>query len=438
MGQTFTAQSKRRYVVMAAGTQAGKTAFGPHWLYREIYGDDEFQGCGRGDYLAVTSTFDLFKLKMLPSLLDVFDGIYDMAKYWAGTRVIELRDPETGKFWAEKSDDQMWARIILRSADALSGLESATAGAAWLDEVGQDTFTNNAYNAIRRRLALRRGRVLMTTTLYAYNWFLVRIVKPTLATGTTEFFTTDVGDIDLTESDDTDTTLVQFDSTINPLFSREEFIDAQNNLSEEEFNMFYRGRESTRRFLIYDNFDVTKDVCEPFHIPENWNRYVGVDFGGTHTAAVFYAEHPDTGKLYAYREYLSGNKTIKQHVASLLEGESNMPLCYGGARSEGQWRTEFSQSGLQVNRPSLDDVDVGISRVYAQHANSKIIYFNNMRGIIEEKNSYRRKRARDGGYTDEIMNKNSYHLLDAERYIISEIRQSSDIRMKVKRLTLGR
>lgn len=422
------------YLITNSYIVTHNTTFGPHWLFDEIY--DPVVGKGRGDYLAVTATYDLFKLKMLPSILDVLEGVYGIGRYWAGMKVIELRNPETGDYMAKRADDSMWGRIILRSADALAGLESSTAAAAWLDEVGQDAFTSGAYNAIRRRLALRRGRVLMTTTLYSYNWFLTRIVKPTLATGTTEFIYSDVGDIDYTESDETNTTLVQFDSTVNPLFSQAEFAEAQNTLSEEEFSMFYRGRETTRRFLIYNNFDTEKHTTKRFHIPENWARYVGVDFGGTHMAAVFYAEEPETKKLYAYKEYLAGNKTIKQHVADMLSGEPSMPVCYGGAKSEGQWRTEFSQAGLQVNKPSVNEVDVGIARVYAQHAVDGIIYFDDLSKIIEEKSSYRRKRLPNGDYSDEIMNKETYHMLDCERYIVSEIRQMDNMRMKIRRLSL--
>lgn len=424
------------YLITNSYIPTHNTTFGPHWLYNEIY--DPVDGKGRGDYLAVTATYDLFKLKMLPSILDVLEGIYDVGRYWSGMKVIELRNPETGEYMAKRADDSMWGRIILRSADALAGLESSTAAAAWLDEVGQDAFSNSAYNAIRRRLALRRGRILMTTTLYSYNWFLTRIVKPTLATGTTDFIYSDVGDIDYTESDETNTTLVQFDSTVNPLFSQEEFTEAQNTLSEEEFSMFYRGRETTRRFLIYNNFDTEKHTTKRFYIPETWARYVGVDFGGTHMAAVFYAEEPETKKLYAYKEYLAGNKTIKQHVADMLSGEPSMPVCYGGAKSEGQWRTEFSQAGLQVNKPSVGDVDVGIARVYAQHAVDGIIYFDDLSKIIEEKSSYRRKRLPNGDYSDEIMNKETYHMLDCERYIVSEIRQMDNMRMKIRRLSLRR
>ena len=51
---------------MLAGTQGGKTSFGPHWLNREI------KTKGPGDYLAVTATFPLLENKMLPELKKAF------------------------------------------------------------------------------------------------------------------------------------------------------------------------------------------------------------------------------------------------------------------------------------------------------------------------------------------------------------------------------
>ena len=61
-GQTAAWQSKARFVAMQASTQGGKTVFGPVWLHREM--DEQ----GPGDYLAVTATFPLLRLKMLPEL----------------------------------------------------------------------------------------------------------------------------------------------------------------------------------------------------------------------------------------------------------------------------------------------------------------------------------------------------------------------------------
>ena len=176
-GQLKVLQSDRRFIMNLAGSQGGKTCLGPVWLHREI-GEK-----GGGDYLATTSTYDMFKLKMLPELLSEFvegmvtDGNYnqpyrvDIGKYWPGLRLIELaEDLGPGEFWAKNENDRMWGRIILRSADAKAGLESATAKAAWLDELGQKEFTLEAWEATLRRLSLSQGRVLGTTSLYYWGW----------------------------------------------------------------------------------------------------------------------------------------------------------------------------------------------------------------------------------------------------------------------------
>ena len=97
LAQNIIWDSERRSIAMSAGSQSGKTSYGPWWLMREIY-----EKRGSGDYLAVTSSYDLFKLKMLPSMLAVFEK-FGLGRYWAGDRVIELADPITGKFLANKS-----------------------------------------------------------------------------------------------------------------------------------------------------------------------------------------------------------------------------------------------------------------------------------------------------------------------------------------------
>src|SRR5579859_1708742 len=129
-GQTAAWESRRRIVAMLAGTQGGKTSFAPWWLHREI------QTRGAGDYLAVTDSFDLFKLKFLPSMRECFEQVLRCGRYWSGERLIEIADPTTGRFLAKRADDPMWARIILRSADSKSGVESTSAKAAVLDEAG--------------------------------------------------------------------------------------------------------------------------------------------------------------------------------------------------------------------------------------------------------------------------------------------------------------
>src|SRR5688572_16771752 len=84
-GQTRAWDSRRRFVFIIAGTQSGKTSFAPAWLDREI------TRAGRGDYLAVTANYDLFKLKFYPEMSHYFEELFGWG-YSASERVLWRQD----------------------------------------------------------------------------------------------------------------------------------------------------------------------------------------------------------------------------------------------------------------------------------------------------------------------------------------------------------
>ena len=415
-GQQLAWESERKVTAVISGTQSGKTSWCPFWLRREIYAR------GPGDYLAVTSTFDLFKLKMLPAMREVFEDIYGEGRYWPSSRILEIADPETGQFKAQRADDPMWARIILRSADSSGGLESSTAKGAVLDEAGQDRFTLDAVRAIRRRLALYQGRTLITSTLYNLGWVVSEVITPAEETGEKQIERIGAGELEFTDSPDADIALIQFDSIINPVYPESEYEAARASLPDDEFALYYRGRVAQLRSLIYDAFDRKLHVVPPFVIPTSWKRYLGLDFGGVNTVGLFYAEEPDTGRLFCYREYKEGRRSAAEHAAALIQGEVGIPFCVGGSKSEGQWRIEFAQGGLPVLPPDVNSVDVQINRVYAQHKKDAIVYFDDLTGVLDEKGRFKRQRDRQGEVTDKIENEASFHHMAAERYLVSYLR----------------
>lgn len=179
---------------------------------------------------------------------------------------------------------------------------------------------------------------------------------------------------------------------------------------------------------VYDGWDALAHVIPPFPIPESWPRYLGLDFGGTNTAAVFYALNPDTDQLILYREYLAGGRTAGQHTPFLIEGEPVTPFCVGGAKSEGQWRAEFKAAGLEVHEPAIKDVALGISRVNGQHKKNGILVFSTCTGYLEQKGSYRY--LPDAADPDAIERKRHFHYMDAERYIVGYLRPESDVRAR--------
>lgn len=417
LGQVLAYNSSRRIIAMIAGTQGGKTSFVSWWLWKQIRLN------GGGDYLAVTATYDLFKLKLLPAMLECFEHILGIGRYWAGDKVLEIADPNEG-FLARTSQDRMWARVILRSADSAGGLESATAKAAVLDEAGQEKFRVGSWRAIRRRLALNRGPILITTTLYQLGWLDADVMGPAEETGVEKRYRVGEAELIHIDSEEKDTTLIQYDSIINPQYPVEEFIDARETLPAEEFDMQYRGRVGKSRTLIYDCFSLKKNVVERFTIPGTWKRWVGLDFGGTNTAGVYFAEDPETGVLYAYRLYLEGKLTAAEHALKLMDSDYEL-MIFGGTHSEGQWRKEFRTGGLYVHEPPNIGLEVGIMRVYAAKKKRLVVYFSDLWPIIDENLRYKRKVDEYGNVQDEIVAKASFHYMDAERYIVTYVKSTA-------------
>lgn len=432
------------YLCTSSYLATHNTTYGPWWLYREIL------RCGGADYLAVTSNYDLFKLKMLPVLRETFEHVLGIGRFWAGSGVIELCDlsdgPTYGQFLADRSDGRMWGRIILRSARSESGLESSTAAAAWIDEGGQSDFTLSTWQAILRRLSLYRGRVLVTTTIYEENWLKYEAY-------------------DRWQAGDPDYNIIQFDSATNPSFPREEQEKRRQTMQDYRFAMFYLGQFSTPPARIYpfsrnihvvsfDNlsqtdFPIPHDIpCSPHRIPWNWKRWVGIDFGAVNTAIVWVVYNPIDERYYVYREMLEGGKITAEYafliksywwqdpeesptylqsmmneyrIQDMYFYKENVVGFWGGSPSEEQARMDWQAAGIPVYRPPIKDIRAGIDRVTALFKQDKIRVFDTCQRIIWEFEHYSRKVDDQGNVIDSINDQHTYHMLDALRYVVSGI-----------------
>ena len=314
-------------------------------------------------------------------------------------------------------------KIMFGHASDPESLESATAKAAWLDECGQRAFKRESYEAILRRLSLSKGRVLATTTPYELGWMKQ------------EFH-------DRWKAGDPDYDFINFDSTENPSFPKGEFERARNSLPAWKFDLFYRGIYTRPAGMIYDCFvdelSPNGHLVKRFAIPDRWPRFLGLDFGGVNTAGVFIAEELDTDgrrlsprRFYAYREYKAGGRTAGQHAKALLEGEPKIPVAVGGSHSEEQWRQEFRQGGrdpsmvnigegassLPVREPPIKDVEVGIDRVYGAIKEDQLFVFDDLLGLRGQLMAYSRELDDAGEPTEKIEDKETYHFLDALRYV---------------------
>ena len=391
-GQLRAWDSKKRFVFILAGTQGGKTEFAVPWMLREI------KEKGEGEYLVVSPSFPLQEKKVIPTYLNILKDKLNLGEHKVGARQFILNKREF---------KEHPCTIFFGSADNPDSLESCTAKAAHVDEVGQKSFRLSSWEAILRRLSIHEGRVLGTTTIYNLGWLKNEIY-------------------DQWVHGDPDIDVIQFPSIMNPAFPKSEYERAERTLPRWKFNMFYKGLYDRPAGMIYDCFDESICKIAPIALDPLWPRHVGLDFGGVNTAALWIAEHKVNEKVtnyYIYREYLAGGKSAAGHSAEfkkLSKGE-NIINWVGGSKSEGQWRLEFQQSGVSVRESPITDVEVGINRVYGLHKENRIFIFNTLKKYLDQKMSYSRVLDGSGNPTEKIEDKEKYHLLDAERYIFSHL-----------------
>ena len=409
-------ESEQRIILLSAGTQSGKTSWLPWWLRREI------ARCGSGDYIGATSTYKLFSRKFLPEFLAVFCDILDIGRYWAGDQIIELKDPETGRFRASNPRDDMWGRILMGSAQSPGSLESATAKAAILDECGQDSFLLRSYEAITRRLHVHHGRMAMGTTLYNWGW-VKGLIDRAKAGGATHAEYIGAGEIEQTTNEALGIDVIQYDSIINPVFDVDEYERARATMASDDFDLFYRGRVGKPRTMIYDCWDPKVHLVPAFPIPRHWPRVVGVDPLGEYVVAHWLAWDPERQQLHIYREYYAPfGETTSGHAHAILEASHNEPIAAfcGGGPSERQQRADFAGAGLPLQAPPITNVWAGINRVYELLKTFKlVVHQGKCPHLVDEIGRYQRKKDKEGNATDTILNKDTYHALDDVRYSVA-------------------
>jgi hypothetical protein len=366
---------------------------GPVWLFNEI------KAKGPGDYLVVSPTFTLLELKALPAFIKFFDKQMGLGRY--------VQTPVRRFEFSEEGERMMFGRydpanptvVYFAYAEDPESLESMTIKAAWLDEAGQKKFKLGSWQAILRRLAVNRGRALITTTPYDFGWLKTQIFDRYVA-------------------GEPDYDVINFKSTENPAFPQEEYDRAKATMPAWQHALFYDGEFRRAAGLIYDCFQPSTQSIPRFAIPRTWGRICGLDFGGTNTAATIFAEKPNTNELYLYRCYKAGGRTALEHSFYIQQGEPEFRVVAGGSRGEGQWRQEFRRGGtingvevpgLMVRKPAIADVRLGIMRVYGAFARNEIFIFDDQEDILEELETYSWELDQNQQPTGEIDDKGSFH-----------------------------
>lgn len=382
------ADYQARTLAAIAGTGGGKTSMGYWWLYLRMESEP---GYGWG---LCEPTYPMLSKIILNSPDPERPDLITWLK-WAGI----FRDYKA----IDRIIETTLGKIYLGSTDNPDSMQGPALKGYWLDEGGLMKLV--AYQTALQRVSFYDGQVLITTTPYNRGWLK-----------------TEVAD----KADDKRITMRRWRSIDNPAFPKHVYEEMRATMQRHRFSMMYDASFERPMGMIYSSFNSDKCVIDPFTIPESWPRYVGQDYGPVNTAVLWYAKNPTKYKgwpadtMFAYREYLEGNKSIQQHVKDLQglsKGEPIQRKAASGLPSERQWRREFSEKGWHLQECPITDVEVGIDKVWALHQQDKLVYFKTLKQTLAQKEEYRRKLDESQQPTEVIDDKAKFHFMDAERYI---------------------
>lgn len=158
--------------------------------------------------------------------------------------------------------------------------------------------------------------------------------------------------------------------------------------------------------------DVT---CSPFAIPAHWKRGYGMDVGWKKTSAIWGAQDPADGTLYAYSEYYVGEKVPLIHATAVKARGDWMvgamdSAAWGRSQRDGeQLMVEYMDCGLKLVNANKA-VEAGLYHVWQLLETGRLKFFNTLRNTAAEYRIYRRDEKGD------VVKEND-HLMDALRYM---------------------
>ena len=211
------------------------------------------------------------------------------------------------------------------------------------------------------------------------------------------------------------------------------------SLTGAQRDRLYLGMWVAPAGAIYEVFG-KQHVCEAFEIPTSWPRFVGIDPFGAYIAAVWLAWEEENRKLHVYREYREPfGVSTPTHVQNILQltGSETVFAWVGGGPSERQARMDFNASGIPLQPSPVVEVWAGIDRVNQLLIDNAIVIHDCCVWLLDEIGSYRRKMSGDQ-VTEQIQNKDDYHMLDGLRYPVSYLTDGNLSRIVYDPVDIGK
>lgn len=195
------------------------------------------------------------------------------------------------------------SRFSLKGADEPKSLLGPGLDALGVDEA-QDIKPDVYGTVLSPMLIGKLGRSMLIGTKRKNNWFCDLWLKAKR------------GFIEEAEA-------FYFPSFANPTIPKEEWSREQYSkpqwIWKREFVSDPFASDDVEEGIKYLEFDRRKHLEQPFEIPQDWRRFVGMDWGIRHpTTAVFAALNPKTGEIHVYDFYTRSEMNADAQAQEIL------------------------------------------------------------------------------------------------------------------------
>jgi phage terminase large subunit len=225
-----------------------------------------------------------------------------------------------------------------------------------------------------------------------------------------------------------------------------DYIGKLDALTGVRYKRLRLGRWVAAEGQVYEGFDPTVHLIDPFAIPDSWTRWISVDFGYTAPfTAQWWAEDGD-GRLYLYRELYRTRRLVEDHAKQMLElmkRPNGQPeprpravICDHDAEDRATLERHLGMSTIPAKKTVSDGIQSVQSRLKVLPDGKPRLFI--MRGSLVERDPeleeaslpmgaaeeitgyvWAVKPGNKGGLKEEPLKEND-HAMDALRYMVAE------------------
>lgn len=224
----------------------------------------------------------------------------------------------------------------------------------------------------------------------------------------------------------------------NPFLNQAEVQKLMGEMSAEELDTRCNGKFTFSGGVVYNNFDETANVVEPFDVPPDYQDIISIDPGFRNALSChFYCRDYD-GNVFVVAEHYAENQTIEYHancikqIAKRLNWKTKNGKLEALIDSAGLQKTLASQKSvvdlfydndILTNPKVKKELLVGIQKVKRYicdaNGNRRLFIFKNCPNLIREIKAY-------FWGDDDVPIKKDDHCLDELRYYIMSIKDEKE------------